>query len=165
MASALTELRNLGVVLGYWIIDDELRVQAPVLYHSSLNLKTAALVSESVMQLATVFEISAGARPEYVECDLCGHAVIARNFARGTLVVVCGAPGLAPDLRGEVRAIIERASQERALRKLQEKESPGARQIPERRLALLDPARFPPRMKEIIEFFFQHYQGQRRLSR
>lgn len=165
MASALTDLRNLGVVLGYWIIDDEIRVQSPVLYHSSLNLKAATLVSENVMQMATVFEISVGARPEYIECELSGRAVIARNFTRGALVVVCGVPGLAPDLRGEVHAIIERACQERALRKLQEKWSLGSQQIPERRLALLDPARFPAHMREIIEFFFQHYQGLRRLSR
>lgn len=162
MASALNDLRQLGVVLGHWVVDDDLRVLAPDFYHSSLNLKTAALVSESVLQIAAIFEITAGAPPEFIECELGGRAVIARNLGLGALVVVCGVPRLEPDLRREVRDIIARACQEKALLKLQEKKPLAARQISPRRLALLRPDRFPPRLREIIDFFFKQHTGIRR---
>lgn len=162
MASALTDLRNLGVILGHWIVDDDLRVSSQVFYHSSLNLKTAALVSENVMQLGAIFELTAGAPPEFIECELGGRAIIARTLALGALVVVCGVPRLEPDLRREVRAIIERACREKALLKLQEKKPQPGRAISPRRLALLEPDRFPPRMRELVDFFFKQHQGVRR---
>lgn len=130
MIRSLNPLRELGIVMGFWVLDAAGTSVDSQCYHPALNAKGIAALSFRIAQIQELHAQAFGHDVDSLECELAGVALMARRLGNATLVIACAVENFDHDLRSEIESIVDAFARGDEFLALQKRWKPRSQHCP-----------------------------------